>query len=133
MAEYRPDEEYDLPLLEEPYPSNLRDSPFPGELAQIADETRIRDLRVICLSVYPVQYTRSAQSVTCHSEIVVTVRFVQPSPSIAEFGAGPLDGICERQIVGYEGRTGSRGMAPLSSLSDGEQESEASWGHMILS
>jgi hypothetical protein len=41
-------------------------SPPPGELAEISGEARIRDLRVLCLSIYPARYTEEAGCLTCY-------------------------------------------------------------------
>jgi hypothetical protein len=78
-------------------------SAYPLTLADITGEARIRDLRVLCLSVYPVRYMKGSSSLICYSDIQVKLRFTGSSPSLAIRGTGPFENICERSIVGYDG------------------------------
>lgn len=89
-------------------------SAYPLTLAETSGGARIRDLRVLCLSIYPVRYVKESSSLICYSDIQIKLRFTGSSPSLAVRGTGPFENICERNIVGYAGSKLLHGMLTQS-------------------
>jgi hypothetical protein len=74
---------------------------YPEELAEIVGEFHLRDQRVAIVSVHPVQYLASGDSLRVWSDIELSIGFVGQDPVWSEAGLGYYDLLVGDMLLGY--------------------------------
>ena len=74
---------------------------YPSEIAEIVGEFMLRDQRVAIVSVHPVQYLASEDSLRVWSDIELSVNFTGLDPEWNEDGLGYYDLLVGDMLLGY--------------------------------
>ncbi|UCE74214.1 MAG: hypothetical protein JSV56_00535 [Methanomassiliicoccales archaeon] len=113
---------------------------FPSNLASIQGEEGdepiiIRGVRIVALSIYPVQFNPVENEVKVHSKIEVRMNYSMPAqvnPVSDRLKSAAFDNLCEGLILNYKYRTDHTSTTPLTSSSTSSRTLSGSEGAEYL-